>query len=213
MGGGVSRYFRSMRYALLPILLVTVSARAQPGAPSLELLKNWMIGSFTSAEQAAQDTDYYDIELEMRRIWLRDAEGIWLYVEQAVAGNKEKPYRQRIYHLQQRDDSTFTSTVFDLDSMHLFIGAYEDVSRFNGLKPVDAKPLEGCTLLLHWRNGHFVGGTNGADCKNAWGEAVYATSEVDIGPEGMTSWDRGYNETDEQVWGAEKGGYRFLKKR
>jgi hypothetical protein len=29
----------------------------------------------------------------------------------------------------------------------------------------------------------------------------------------MLSWDRGYNKDDKQVWGAEKGGYRFVKKK
>jgi hypothetical protein len=28
----------------------------------------------------------------------------------------------------------------------------------------------------------------------------------------MVSWDRGYNDEGEQVWGAEKGGYRFVKR-
>ncbi|MBK7852430.1 MAG: hypothetical protein IPJ66_15190 [Bacteroidetes bacterium] len=27
----------------------------------------------------------------------------------------------------------------------------------------------------------------------------------------LISWDRGYNDKDEQVWGAEKGGYHFIK--
>ena len=201
-----------MRTALLTILLLPACLRAQTKAPSLNLLKNYMIGSFSSAAQAAQDTAYFNIELEMARIWLREKDGIWLYVEQAVAKKKDKPYRQRVYHLTQRDDSTFISTVCELDSMHLFVGAYKDVARFNGLKPTDAKPLPGCALMLHWRGGHFVGSTNGKECINAWGKAAYATSEVDIGPSMLISWDRGYDAHDKQVWGAEKGGYRFVKK-
>jgi hypothetical protein len=180
--------------------------------PTLELLKNYMIGSYSSAAQAAEDTSYFNIELEMARIWLREKDGIWLYVEQATARKKDKPYRQRIYHLTQQDDSTFISTVCNLDSMHLFAGAYKDVARFNGLKPVDAKPLPGCALTLHWRNGHFVGSTNGRECINAWGKAAYATSEVDITPGLLVSWDRGYDQEGKQVWGAEKGGYHFVKR-
>ena len=41
--------------------------------------------------------------------------------------------------------------------------------------------------------------------------AAYATSEVTITENELISWDRGYNDKDEQVWGAEKGGYHFLK--
>lgn len=202
-----------IRSLLLPIAIGSaLVAQAQPAMPPLAILKNYLIGSYSSAAQARQDTSYLNIELEVARIWLREKDGVWLYVEQAVAERKDKPYRQRIYHLTQRDDSTFISTVCTLDSMHLFVGAFKDVARFNGLKPTDARPLPGCALVLHLRKGHFVGSTNGRECINAWGKAAYATSEVDITSNMMISWDRGYDAQGEQVWGAEKGGYRFVKK-
>ena len=207
-------YFRSMtsRFALvIGTLVAATCVRAQKMDPGLDLLKRYMVGSFSSAAQAGRDTSYFNIELEMRRIWLKEKNGIWLYVEQAAAKKKDKPYRQRLYHLTRQDDSTFISTVCNLDSMHLFMGAYKDVARFNGLKPADAKPLPGCDLVLHMRGERFVGSTRGGECKNAWGKATYATSEVDIGPDGMVSWDRGYNDAGEQVWGAWKGGYEFVK--
>jgi CpeT/CpcT family (DUF1001) len=203
---------RARILTLIALVGSVLSAFSQLEKSSLDLLKRYMVGSYSSAAQAERDTSYYNIELEMRRIWMKETDGIWLYVEQATAKKKGKPYRQRIYHLTQQDDSTFTSTVCNLDSMHLFMGAYKDVARFAALKPVDAKPLPGCDLVLHWRNGHFVGSTRENECKNAWGKATYATSEVDIGPDGMVSWDRGYDDTGAQVWGAEKGGYLFVKK-
>ncbi len=193
--------------------ICTLLVSAQNDKPSLDLLKSYMVGSYSSALQHERDTSYFNIELEMRRIWLKDTDGIWLYVEQATAKKKDKPYRQRIYHLTQQDDTTFISTVCDLDSMHLFTGAYKDIARFNGLKTSEAKPLPGCALVLHWRKGHFIGSTKENECKNAWGKATYATSEVNIGPQGMVSWDRGYDDTHTQVWGAEKGGYEFVKKK
>lgn len=196
-------------FASICALLVS----AQNDKPSLDLLKTFMVGSYSSALQHERDTSYFNIELEMRRIWLKEPDGIWLYVEQATAKKKDKPYRQRIYHLTQQDDTTFISTVCDLDSMHLFTGAYKDIARFNGLKTSEAKPLPGCALVLHWRKGHFIGSTKENECKNAWGKATYATSEVNIGPQGMVSWDRGYDDTHTQVWGAEKGGYEFVKKK
>lgn len=193
--------------------ICAVFVSAQNDKPSLDLLKRYMVGSYSSAAQHERDTSYLNIELEMRRIWLKESAGIWLYVEQATAKKKDKPYRQRIYHLTQQDDSTFISTVCDLDSMHLFTGAYKDIARFNGMKTEEARPLPGCALVLHWRNGHFIGSTKENECKNAWGKATYATSEVDIGPDGMVSWDRGYDDTNTQVWGAEKGGYEFVKRK
>jgi hypothetical protein len=39
--------------------------------------------------------------------------------------------------------------------------------------------------------------------------ASYATSKVTIEEGLIISWDQGFNEEDEQVWGAVKGGYEF----
>lgn len=202
-----------MRTLLFAMTVLVGTMGSAQSSPSLELLASTMIGSYSSAAQAERDTNYFNIELEMVRIWPKETDGIWLYVEQAAASKKDQPYRQRIYHLRQVDDTTFVSTVCNLDSMKNFMGAYRDVSRFGALTPADARELEGCAITLSYRNGRFVGSTHERDCRNAWGKATYATSEVDIGPEGMVSWDRGYDDTHTQVWGAEKGGYEFVKKR
>lgn len=57
----------------------------------------------------------------------------------------------------------------------------------------------------------FVGQTKEGACTNKWGEASYATSEVKITKKSLLSWDRGWNDEKEQVWGAVKGGYLFEK--
>jgi hypothetical protein len=36
---------------------------------------------------------------------------------------------------------------------------------------------------------------------------------VTIWPDRLISWDRGWNDKGQQVWGAEKGGYIFVKQR
>ena len=58
----------------------------------------------------------------------------------------------------------------------------------------------------------FTGSTQGKSCNSELRGATYATSEVIIGNGFIESWDRGFNEKDEQVWGAEKGGYIFERK-
>lgn len=201
---------------LLSALLLSGSAllaQREGTTPTLDLLARYMLGSFSSAEQARNDTDYFDIELEMARIWRPRTDGIWVYVEQARADAKYKPYRQRVYQLAQVDDSTFTSTVYSLDSAEWYVGGYKVTKLLDRTAAEKLIPLEGCALVLHWRNNAFVGATDDKACKNAWGKATYATSEVTVRPDRMVSWDRGYNDAGEQVWGAEKGGYIFLKTR
>ena len=41
--------------------------------------------------------------------------------------------------------------------------------------------------------------------------AAYATSEVTITPQFVLSWDRGFDNTGKQVWGATEGPYVFLR--
>ncbi|HRH37726.1 MAG TPA: CpcT/CpeT family chromophore lyase, partial [Flavobacteriales bacterium] len=98
-----------MRATITLICIGVASSLFAQRTPGLEQLAATMEGSYTSAAQAKTDTSYYEIELEMKRIWAKRKDGVWFYVEQAVAGNKEKPYRQRVYHVQALNDSTFTS--------------------------------------------------------------------------------------------------------
>jgi len=71
---------------------------------------------------------------------------------------------------------------------------------------------EGCTVILKKTDENiYEGSTNGKECQSDLRGAKYAVSEVKISKDGITSWDRGYNEKDEQVWGAEKGGYIFVR--
>jgi hypothetical protein len=204
-----------MRTRLLSIALLTGLVQAPVIAQrtrGLEQLALTMAGSYTSAEQAKADTNYFEIELEMVRIWPKHTDGAWFYVEQATAESKAKPYRQRVYHLQQVDDSTFTSSILSIKGGASWFGAYADPEKLATLPADSLVAMDGCAITLHRRGTIYVGSTHERDCPNQRSGARYATSEVTVLPDRMISWDRGYNAAGEQVWGAEKGGYVFLKK-
>lgn len=116
-------------------------------------LKDWMVGSFSSQEQAEADTNFFDIRLEMVEIWESESDTIWLYVEQAAA----------------------------------------------------------CALVFELFEGEFKGSTDERKCSSTLRGSTYATSEVVIGEEVLTSLDRGYDDEDMQVWGSEYGPYIFKK--
>lgn len=178
----------------------------------LEELAYTMAGSYTSAAQAKADTSYFEIELEMVRIWPKRKDGAWFYVEQATATSKAKPYRQRVYHVKQVNDSTFTSTILTIKGGERYFGAYADPVKLEQIPKDSLETLEGCDITLVRRGRDYVGSTNHRDCPNKRGEATYATSEVTLRSDRMISWDRGWNDAGAQVWGAEKGGYIFIKR-
>ena len=200
---------RTLFCFLLVAFTTSLSAQRTRGS---EALARTMEGSYSSAEQARSDTNYYEIELEMKRIWNKRKDGVWLYVEQATADSKDKPYRQRVYHVQEVNDSTFTSDILTIKSGDALFGAYKDVVKQDALRADSLVSLDGCTITLHRRGSVYLGSTSGKDCPNKRSNATYATSEVSIHSDRMVSWDRGYNNGDQQVWGAEKGGYVFIKK-
>lgn len=189
------------------LLMLGCSTKEQ----DVDILLNWMTGSFSSAEQAKTDTNYYDIRLEMIEIWKDRTDGPWIYVEQAVAEYKDKPYRQRVYQLVQEKEIV-KSVVYSLDNPLRFAGEYKKEVPLNGLSPDSLRIREGCAVYLNKISQEsFQGSTKENECISNHRGASYATSEVTVKKDRILSWDRGFDTDGIQVWGAEKGGYVFLK--
>ena len=179
---------------------------------TLEQLADWMTGSFSSADQASEDSSFFDIRLKMSRIWPHRTDGYWLYIEQAAASSPERPYRQRIYHLTRPDSSTFASAVYEMANPERFTGSWAAQENFTILTPDSLIERTGCVIYLYPETDtSVVGSTNGEDCLSSLRGASYATSEVRITPNALMSWDRGFDSTGTQIWGAEKSGYVFTK--
>lgn len=176
-----------------------------------ENLKAFMVGSFDSSIQAKSDSNYYNISLEMHPIW-REREGQWLYVEQALSSKKDKPYRQRIYKLWYDSDSEqFISEVYKLPEEKSYIGQWNS-EIFNDLNEDDLILRNGCAVFLKREAGGFYkGSTNESDCESSLRGATYATSKVTVYRDRIESWDQGFSDTGEQVWGATEGPYIFDK--
>jgi len=205
-----------LRLALLTVLLLTIACIARKETrqrqSNLDRLVGWMVGSFSSEEQAAADSDFLDIRLEMVQIWPERTEGRWLYVEQASALTLDQPYRQRVYRLYQRDDTTLVSAVYELNEPLRLAGAWRTPASFDSLTPDSLIARAGCAIVLHPRGDTvYVGGTVDRECLSDHRGAVYATSEVRVSETYLYTLDRGLDSAGTQIWGAEKGGYMFRK--
>lgn len=179
----------------------------------VEDLLEYMTGSFSSKEQSEADSNYLNIELEMVQIWKDRTDGPWIYVEQAVSETKEKPYRQRVYQIKQISGGKIESIVYSIPDPLRFAGDYKKEFPLLRLTPDSLLLKEGCEVVLYRTDyGYFEGGTIDNNCPSELRSASYATSEVIIYNDKMISWDRGFDENGNQVWGATKGGYIFKKK-
>jgi len=204
---------------LLPFLTLTLACSSSKSiapatAPSAELeaLKTIMTGSFDSSTQASANEDYYNIVLHMEPIWT-DQPGHFLYVEQALSSDPGQPYRQRVYELKKKGRRGFVSYVYELPDPERFVGAHDDPARLDVLSAGDLTLRKGCAVHLKLDNsGVYRGSTKKKRCESSLRGATYATSRVSISRSFVQSWDRGFNDADEQVWGATEGGYMFFRK-
>lgn len=172
-------------------------------------LATWMSGEFSSAAQAKHDPSYFTVRMAMAPVWTAREDGPWLYIEQAVASDLNRPYRQRIYHLVNLEDGGVRSDVYELPQPAAFIDAWRTPERFASLTPDDLTLRRGCSIWLRRAGDAYVGSTHEQDCESSLRGASYATSEVRVEPGRLTSWDRGFDRDGKQVWGAVDGAYVF----
>lgn len=147
----------------------------------------------------------------MERIWPERTDGYWLYVEQAIAGHEARPYRQRVCHLTCHSPDSLRSEVYTLPGAERFVGGFE-VGESSAITPDSLVLRAGCAIFLVRKDAEsFTGCTGGQDCASTLRGAAYATSEVVVTEETLTSWDHGFDVDGEQVWGSTAGPYVFRK--
>lgn len=200
---------------LLPALALAFAAcrTTPPPKPDIEVVRDWLCGSFSSQAQAqVAPADYFDIRLHIVPIWTTRTDGTWLYVEQAAAQKLDKPYRQRVYRLKQDGDAV-TSEVYAFAAEPLrWAGKWKDPWAFDAIAPADLAERSGCAVVLRRVDETaFLGSTVGTGCPSELGGAAYATSEVRLTSGELCSWDRGYDAAGKQAWGAKAGPYIFVR--
>lgn len=202
---------RMPKFLLIGAALSGCAALSPRQESGIERLADWLSGSFSSAAQAQKDASYFDVRLHVAPIWTGRDDGPWLYVEQALGTQLDKPYRQRVYRLLQLPDGQLESQVYELPQPDAVVSAWRNPASFPLAGPETLLARSGCAVRLRDEGTRFVGATEGRSCASALRGASYATSEVSLDANGIQSWDRGYDSTDQQVWGAVSGAYQFVR--
>ena len=205
-----------MKYLII-ILALSFSAfsskaqsKIKENLSELNELVNIMQGNYSSENQALADTTYFNISLKMVPIW-KDR-GNFLYVEQALVTKIDKPYRVRIYKISQNNANQFVSEIYTLKNEKDWIGRWSDPNAFDRLLLSDVELKKGCEVTLkRIDKNKFIGETGEKTCASELRGAKYATSKVTVTSNQILSWDQGFDNEGKQVWGAEKGGYIFVK--
>jgi hypothetical protein len=175
------------------------------------LLAGWFD---SSAQAAASPDDFFDIRLVMIRVWTKRSDGHWLYVEQAAASALDRPYRQRVYRVHRDGFGVLRSDVYTLPGNPLaYAACWTSDDPLAGVTPDELDLREGCSIILQRAGASsYAGSTEGHGCLSTLRGATYATSEVTLEADRLVSWDRGWNDAGDQVWGATAGGYEFIRR-
>lgn len=206
-------FFGVVAFVVLSSVGCSTTSRVQ--APNsdkdLESFAKLLTGSFSNIEQANADTNFFHISLIMTPIWPDRTDGIWIYVEQAMATKLDKPYRQRVYRLTHPEADIFQSDIYTIKDPLNFAGLQNDASKKAALTfdLIDLK--EGCEVRLRKDGSSYTGGTDGAKCPSDLRGASYATTQITLKKGELVSWDQGFDASGKQVWGSTLGGYIFKK--
>jgi CpeT protein len=199
---------------LLAVGLNSLSVNAQKLTQvDLEEVFTLMSGSFSNQLQAKADTSFFDIRLHTKPMW-KDKQGeYWLYLELAMSGRPQAPYKQRVYSFSLVDDNTIACKVYSFKGdATKYAGEWKKNEPLPSLTVDDLETRDGCTIYFH-KTGRSIydGSTKANNCANSMKGAAYATSTTHLDKVSMTTWDRGFDSSGKQVWGTVKGGYDFKK--
>ena len=194
----------------LLLLFLVVACTQQPETQEEELY-GLMEGSFVSERQSEQNPDYYNITLNLAHIW-EDREGLWVYAEYGLTNNNEHPYDQRVYRILESSGNTVTMESYELMEPEEYVGKWQEPRAFDAITESELSLRKGCEVIFQKNGDTYLGKTDGKNCSPGLGNAIYAIHQLRISEDQIVNWARGFDASDNLVWGKSEGGYILDKK-
>lgn len=168
-------------------------------------------GVMTTSVHLKDDTPAIEVKMTTCRVTVpQSQDSVFLYQEQGIVGSLDQPYRQRFLEIAASDeiDNVVYSRSYKPDSLEQWINFCSSAN-----KTVSKSSLGGlvCTVTLKPFLSIYSGTTPPEGCPAAVRGAVTITNRIILHQDGMDTWDRGFDEAGNQVWGAEDKAYEFRK--
>jgi hypothetical protein len=137
------------------------------------------------------------------------------YLEQALAGSEDEPYRQRVV-LLTRLDGRLVNRLYRLKRPAALVGAWREPKRLGALVPAEMELDAGCDLAWTpaWPD-RFAGvAGEGGSCRTQARGATHVVSRVELRADGLTSLDQGFDDAGAHKWGPPPGtaGHAFARR-
>jgi hypothetical protein len=141
--------------------------------------------------------------------------GYCFYLEQAVEGYEDAPYRQRLYLLARDKEGRALNRIFDIEDSAALIGAWKAPELLADLKAERLKQACGCDVF--WtRIGEdcFTGEAGaGGTCRTSYGGATHITVKIELTADLLKTLDQGFDDKGTLIFGpsAAEGAYEFRR--
>lgn len=193
---------------LITLLFLSNYSFGQMKNKNLKDYTKRITGIFSTLEQHKEDSTFDDVRVYTKLI-RKDMNGIyWVYTEQGETKNY-KPYRQRVYQLAIVD-GLIKQRIYYIKNQEKF--SYFNPKSIKQITLADIYLKQGCDLDIQWiGDGVYGGKTNDKNCIATFRGSSYTTTDFMVYEDEIHSWERGWNNIDEQVWGSRKGHYFYKK--
>jgi len=177
-------------------------------------LGSMMAGVYNNETQVKENASFPSMNLYIKPILKDEINGVWYYVEQENTTTPGNPTSQKVYYLYKLNDTTIITKVYEIKNPAQYIGGWKDEQKLTPLTIDSLIEGKGCEIALHKRKQQvYSGSTPWGGCGNLMKGADYTSTEVVIYKKKLVIWERGWSEKGKQVWGSNKGGYSFIKKK
>jgi hypothetical protein len=175
-----------------------------------------LVGVMDTSAQAAANPKAPSVRMTTCKIQVEDSRNsnsafpsVYLYQEQALTQKLNQPYRQRFLQIQpSQDRETVESKSFKPQRSETVVGLCNKPKEKRTVKLSELGDSV-CSVFLKPTETGFVGETPSQGCPAKVRGAVKITNRIVLRPEGMDTWDRGYDANGNQVWGAQSDSYQF----
>ena len=169
-------------------------------------------GTMTASVQPQDNAPTIQVQMTTCQVDVpQKTDSVILYQEQGIVGKLDRPYRQRF--LEIKSDRT-NNLVYSYSYKPSNLENWSNFcNRFPEPRTVSKENLGElvCTVTLKPFLNVYLGTTPPEGCQAEVRGAVRITNRIILHQEGMDTWDRGFDESGEQVWGAENEAYQFRR--
>jgi hypothetical protein len=192
----------------------SVAIAQNPIDKQVNAVVSHLVGVMDTSAQANANPKVSNVRMTTCKVQIADSTpksspSVYLYQEQALNENLNRPYRQRLLQIKpSADGKTVESKSYKLENSQTIAGLCNKPER---QRIIESSSIEKsvCSVFLKPSDKGYIGQTPSQGCPANVRGAVRITNTILLHSQGMDTWDRGFDAKGEQVWGATEQSYQY----